>query len=122
LRDTTERLIELEQILARSKSATAVSREGEADPAGLHLAGVPSERIQRLTAELRASDGADDEISAIAARLLLNDYAAAVGHLRAVARLAVTRIEGAAAEIKSSEKAIRREHKMELKRSGAAAE
>jgi hypothetical protein len=122
-RDRAERLIELEQILACSRTTTALSREGDAEPATVHLAGVPDERIQRLTGELRACSDIDhDEIAAITARLLLNDYGTAVGHLRAVARLAVARIDEAAATINDCQESIRREQKLDLKRSGAAAE
>lgn len=119
--DATQRLIELERILSRASSPAA--RDDDADPAALHLAGVPTERIRRLTAELRARpEGERDEIGAIAVRLLLNDYTTAVGHLRAVARLAVSRIDQSAVTIKECQKAIRREQKLDVKRSGTAAE
>jgi len=116
-RDASERLLEIERILAQSKTAFAPAGDADADPVQLHLASVPTERIRQFTAELRARPGIDhDDITVVTMRLLLNDYATAVAHLRAVARLAVSRVEGAAVTIRDSRKQLRREEKLLLKR------
>jgi len=114
-----DRLIELERILARSKAGFAAAGDTDADPVLLHLASVPIERIRQFTSELQARpQSGSDDIALVTMRLLLNDYATAVAHLRAVARLAVTRVEKAALDIRDSRKQLRREEKLLIKRSG----
>src|SRR5262245_42416584 len=112
--DAARRLLDLERILSQSK--TQATSAGDADPVTLHLADVPTERIRRFTAELQNAGQGDDEVAAVTMRLLLNDYASAVAHLRAVARLAVTRIDTATAPIRECQKFLRREDKLDLKR------
>ena len=116
--DLSERLLELDRILSRDRAA---SFGGDGDPVSLHLGAVPAERIRELTSLLeRSATGGNDEIDAVAMRLLLNDYASAVGHLRAVARLAATRIDDAAAPVREAQlfmkRDLRREAGLELKR------
>jgi hypothetical protein len=113
-------LRQLERIFARSKRSLAEARDEDADPATLHLAGVPGERLRLLTAELRACpDAGQDETAALAIRLLLSDYGTAVGHLRAVSRLAAARVDAAAATIRECQKAVRREQKLRIKRAAS---
>ncbi len=109
--DSSWRLQRLAQILAESKPLPSTSAR-ETDPADVHIASVSFERISRLTAELleTTATGTDD-IDRLAMRLLLNDYTAAVAHLRAAMRLAEQRmsdatlpIEEAGLHVKSREK------------------
>jgi len=115
--DARRRLLDLERILAQSRSTGA--KAGDADPVTLHLADVPVERIRRFTAELQSADGNRDEITAVTMRLLLNDYSTAVAHLRAVARIAIDKIESAVEPIRDCQKFLRREDKLALKRAAA---
>ena len=112
--DAPRRLLDLERILAQSKTQTTSAED--ADPVTLHLADVPADRIRRFTAELEAARDGDDAVAAVTMRLLLNDYASAVAHLRAVARLAVGRIDVATTPIRECQKFFRREDKLDLKR------
>jgi hypothetical protein len=116
--DLSGRLRELDRILSHEGS-TSFSSEG--DPVSLHLGAVPSERIRELTSLLERMAATDsDEIDAVAMRLLLNDYTSAVGHLRAVARSAATRIDGAATPVREAllfmKRDQRREERIERKR------
>jgi hypothetical protein len=106
--DSSRRLQRLAQILAESKVALASTTGRDADPGGFHLSSVPFERIGRLTSELghRAAPDADD-LDHLAMRLLLNDYTAAVAHLRATARLAEQRVAAAAVPIQETRRRIR---------------
>ena len=88
------------------KFGGAARRTGDDDPAYAHLASVPLDRIQRLTAELQQRAGSD--VDAAALSLLSNDYTTAVTHLRAVARLAEERIAAAAGPIRDASKVVRR--------------
>jgi predicted nucleotidyltransferase len=108
--DTATRLVRLEQILAQTTSAT--ENRSDVHAADVHLSSVPAERIRRLTAEL-ADDAAreHDPVDAVVMRLLLNEYATAVGHLRAVARMAATRIDGAAVPMREARRALHRHTK-----------
>lgn len=111
-----ERLLQLDRILSH-EGAASFSAEG--DPVSLHLGAVPSERIRELTSFLTRATGATDEIDVVAMRLLLNDYTSAVGHLRAVARSAANRIDGAAAPVREAQlfmkRDLRREEREERK-------
>jgi hypothetical protein len=107
-RDTSARLAHLEHIL----SQTTPGSRNEADAADVHLASVPVERIRRLTAELQHdSSRQPDEIDALVMRLLINEYATAVAHLRAVARMAASRVDGAAAPMREARRALHRHAK-----------
>jgi hypothetical protein len=113
-RETSARLLELEQILAHSRNALATDRD--ADSVALHLADVPSERMRRFTSLLRTgASGDNDAIDAVTMRLLLNDYTAAVGHLRAIARVAAAGIDAAAIPVRESQRFIRLEERREQK-------
>jgi|KBSSwiStaDraftv2_1062776.scaffolds.fasta_scaffold426088_2 hypothetical protein len=116
--DDAKRLLDLERILAQSRSGESTS--GDADPVTLHIADVPVERIRRFTAELQGANGDRDEIAAVTTRLLLNDYTTAVAHLRAVARISVTRIESALEPIRQCQKFLRHEEKIATKQQAAA--
>lgn len=111
--DTPTRLLNLERILAQSKNQTTSA--GDADPVTLHLASVPTDRIRRFTSELESAGDGDDALAAVTMRLLLNDYASAVAHLRAVARLAVARMDAATTPIRACQKFLRHEDKVTLK-------
>jgi hypothetical protein len=116
--DLAERLLELDRILSRERAA---SFSGEGDPVSLHLSAVPAERIRELTSLLGRTAGSEnDELDAVTMRLLLNDYTSAVGHLRAVARSAATRIDDAAMPVREAQlfmkRDVRREERLELKR------
>ena len=116
--DAAKRLLDLERILAQSKTSEPASG-GDVDPVTLHMADVPVERIRRFTAELQSANGDGDEIAAVTMRLLLNDYANAVAHLRAVARISVARIESALEPIRDCQKFLRREEKLAMKKRAA---
>jgi len=100
--DSSWRLQRLAQILAESKPLPSTSAR-ETDPADVHIASVSLERIGRLTAELLATTATDiDDIDRLAMRLLLNDYTAAVAHLRAAMRLAEQRMADATLPIEEA--------------------
>lgn len=116
--DAAKRLLDLERILAQSRTSESVGG-GDVDPVTLHMADVPTERIRRFTTELQSANGDRDEIAAVTMRLLLNDYTTAVAHLRAVARISVARIESALEPIRECQKFLRREEKIEMKKRAA---
>jgi paraquat-inducible protein B len=100
--DSSWRLQRLAQILAESKPLPSTSAR-ETDPADVHLGSVSLERISRLTAELSQKTASDiDDIDRLAMRLLLNDYTAAVAHLRAAMRLAEQRMADATLPIEQA--------------------
>ena len=111
-----DRLREIERIIAQTPSVVT-SNQGAEDPVAVHLADVPAARIRELTRILnqRPLEGNDD-IDAVAMRLLLNDYMAAIAHLRAVARAAASLVDGAAAPVKQSQRFLRDEDRRQEKR------
>jgi FkbM family methyltransferase len=109
-RTASERLLEIERILGQP--AAAAPDEPDADPVALHLSAVPLERIRQLTSLLQDGSADNDDVDAVAMRLLLNDYAAAVRHLRAVARLAADRVDAAAGPVRDSQLFLEREHEL----------
>ena len=114
--DAAKRLLDLERILAEPRKNESQST---GDPVTLHIADVPVERIRRFITELQSANGDRDEVAAVTMRLLLNDYATAVAHLRAVARISVARIESALEPIRDCQKFLRREEKLEMKKRAA---
>ena len=116
-----ERLAEIERLLAQTTSVMRAN-ENVADPVGVHLAEVPEARIRVLTRMLqqRPTDGNDD-IDVLAMRLLLNDYVAAVTHLRAVARVAASLVDGVTAPVKQGHRLLRLDDKRRQKQAGSAA-
>jgi len=67
------------------------------------------DRIRLLTAELRSTGSLDvDESDAVVMKLLLQEYSAAVGHLRAVARMAAATVDGVTAPMLETERAVHR--------------
>lgn len=107
-RDTSERLARLEQILSRTDGAQTVIGD-TANPAEVHLGSIAAERIRLLTAELHgAGSGEDEPADALFMKLLLNEYRAALGHLRAVARMSAAIVDGAAAPMREMERAVHR--------------
>ena len=122
-RTPAERLQRIEQILASSTPALTLAPLDPRDAATNHLQAAPLERMRQLTVELQArSDEGEDEVDALAMRLLLNDYATAVAHLRAVARDAGDRIEAAAAPLVEARRAIWRAEKLLQPKPAAAAD
>src|SRR5688572_12327981 len=107
--DSSRRLQQLQQILADSQAALNSTTGCDADSADFHPGIVPLERIGRLASELTQGVAADiDEVDCLAMRLLLNEYAAAVAHLRVAARLADRRVAVAAVPIHETRLRIRR--------------
>jgi len=100
--DAAWRLQRLAQILAESK-ALALTSARDTDPADVHIGSAPLERIQRLTVELTQHAATDvDDIERLTMQLLLNDYKAAVAHLRAAMRLAEQRMADATLPIQEA--------------------
>ena len=108
-RETTVRLTHIEEILAQtapSPTAAAVTT----DAATVHLNSVPIDRLRRLTAELGDTPPAEgpDVVDAVVMRLLLDEFATAVTHLRAVARAAASRVDAAAPPLRDARRALHR--------------
>jgi hypothetical protein len=117
-RAVSERLLELEQILALDRR-TPPGRESSADPVAVHLTELPAERIRRFTRVLettRGSEVGNDAVDMLTIRLLMNDFASAVGQLRAVANIATSLIDGAANPMKDTQRFLKREAWREEKR------
>src|SRR5690349_601169 len=89
--DPSTRIGRLVSILGDGSLAPASAT----DPADIHLRSVATERLRQLTTELRDATGTT-EVEALTVRVLLNEYRAAVMHLRIVAQMAATRVENAA--------------------------
>lgn len=104
--DDAARLAHLERILADTE---AIGPAAHADVAREHLNSLPVERIRRLTAELRGDTPRTADHADIATiRQLLSDYSIAIGHLRAVARMAATTVDAAAEPIRNAHKMVHR--------------
>jgi hypothetical protein len=109
------RIARLDQILAQSPPHPA-SRSADVDPNQVHLSSVPLDRIHALTVELeQRSTVAPDDLDALTMRLLLNDYKAAVAHLRAVANSIDARLYATSNELHDIRKVLRREQEMTAK-------
>ncbi len=110
-----ERLKEIERIFAQTTYVVG-SDDGAADPVAVHLSDVPAMRIRELTGMLQHQPlEGNDDIDALAMRLLLNDYIAALAHLRAVARVAASLVDGAAVPVKQSQRLLRLEDRRQKK-------
>jgi hypothetical protein len=119
----SERVLELERILAHDRRATPASAESQTDPAALHLTEMPTERIRRFTDALGAAGDVDnDAIDILTMRLLLNDFTSAVGHLRAVANIAAALVDKAAKPVKDAQRFIKVENGREEKMRAQARE
>jgi hypothetical protein len=95
-----QRLQRLERILALAPTAISPSVESDSDGVQMSLRTLPLERIRQLTSEVSARSQAEiDAVDAVAIRVLLNDYRAAVSSLRAVARTAARRVAAASEPI-----------------------
>lgn len=116
-RDTTARLTQIEEILAQTAPGATASA-GAGDATAIHLNSVSTDRIRRLTAELGgvSPDDGPDVVDAVVMRLLLDEFATAVTHLRAVARTAASRVDGAALPLREARRAMHR-----LEKANAAA-
>lgn len=109
-RGSSQRLRRLEQILADVKTSRPLVGAGAEDAATLHLESVPLERIRQLSELLQAPD-ADDDVDRVTMRLLLNDYATAVAHLRAVSGDAAQRLDSATEPVNEVRRFLWREEK-----------
>ena len=88
-----------------------------------HLAGVPADRIRQLASALqRGLNDTIDEIDVVTMRLLLNDYISGVGHFRAIARTAASRMDHAAELIREGQRFVHREQKLEARRAAQRAD
>jgi hypothetical protein len=115
--DAPDRLTEIERLLAQT-TYVATANDGAENPVVVHLADVPAARIRELTRILQQrSAEANDEIDVLAMRLLLNDYLAAIAHLRAVARVAASLVDGAAVPVKQADRFLRADEKKRQKQS-----
>jgi hypothetical protein len=109
--DGSWRLQRLAQILADSKALASTSAR-DTDPADVHIGSVALERIKRLTSQLTLQAPTDiDDIDRLAMRLLLNDYIAAVAHLRATMRLTEQRMSDATLPIQEARLQVRQRDK-----------
>jgi hypothetical protein len=103
---SSQRLKDIERVLAQRSSVRAGA---DADAVAVHLADVDAGRLRAFTVALEQRlDQHVDEIDALVMRMLLNDYTASVGHLRAVAQTAASRIDDAALPVRESRKFLRR--------------
>ena len=85
--DPSVRLRQIEEILAQVRPASHVDGR-ETNLAALNLSRVPVERIRQMTGVLEQRLNHEiDAVDAVALRMLVNDFAAAVAQLRAVTRL-----------------------------------
>jgi hypothetical protein len=117
-RSASERLLELERIIARDRATqTRTGRDG-ADPVAVHLTSVPADRIRDLTESLKSNgtDPDNDAVDILTMRLLLNDFATAVEHLRGIAAIAATMIDNAAKPVRESQRLVKHEDTQEEKR------
>ena len=118
--DSAERLRRLEALLARTKPALGAA-DGDAEPERAHLAIVPLERIREVTSELEGRPlHGGDAVDALTIQMLLNDYATAVAHLRAVVRLAESRVESASTTIDQVRRVVRRQLKVKPAKHGSS--
>jgi hypothetical protein len=115
--DSSRRLAEIERVLAQRGSVRAGA---DTDAVAVHLAGVDTGRLRALTVALEQRvDQRVDEIDALVMRVLLNHYTASVGHLRAVAQTAASRIDEAALPVRESQRFLRRLDSKEAPESAA---
>jgi hypothetical protein len=106
--DAAPRLLELERILASSSAASARAGAAGANVSELLLGRVLIERIRQTTTLLsKPRDAEVDAPDLVAMRLLLADYVAAVGYLRALTTLADSRLARAAAVIKEDGRRVK---------------
>jgi hypothetical protein len=106
--DASDRLLELERILASSSGVSPSALSG-ADLAETMLGSVLTDRIRRLTSLLSDSRAVDADLADIVAmRLLLADYNAAVSLLRAATRVTEGRLVRTAESIKKDGRRIER--------------
>lgn len=106
--DPSVRLRQLEEILAQARPASHVDGQ-ETNLVALNLSRVPMERIRQMTGllEQRLNDEID-AVDAVALRVLVNDFTAAVGQLRAVTRLTGEQLAGIAGAIKEAQRLVQR--------------
>lgn len=96
--DPSEKLLELERILASTSSVSAATGSG-ADLAATMIRSVLTERIKQTTSLLSQPHGDVDAADLVAMRLLLADYTTAVTNLRSAARQTEARLAGTAASL-----------------------
>lgn len=101
--DASRRLAQLARVLS---DARLHGDESAPDPAE-HLHRVHLQRIPRLTVQLDDRVGRDvDGIDAVAMRLLLDEYAAVIDHLRSAVRAHAQTLEGLAATLRTDRRRV----------------
>lgn len=116
--DTSRRLTRLAQILsdARPYGEASVSDSAE------YLCRVRLQRMQHLTAHLDDRAGRDvDDVDAVAMRLLLDQYAGAVVHLRATAGESARMLADLAATVRTDRRLVDEQLEQQEKRFASAA-
>ena len=110
VRDPFPRLLTLEQILAH----TVAIHVGASDPSRAREEQV--QRIRRLTAELQHGGGSEnDEVDALAFRVLLNDYVLLAARLREAANEAEKHLAAAHTSVKAARRRFDRLEKHRLR-------
>lgn len=111
-----ERLRRIEQILATSPIPSRAP-SADLDVPDVLLASVMTDRIQQTIAELDRGTMVD-AADAVAMRLLLTDYAAAVAGLRTVARTTEQRLDDLADALRGGNRVV--DHAQSRERKGGA--
>ena len=101
-----QRLLKLGQVIAGSRTGPPAS-SGDVDVADVMLASVTTDRIRGTTAELERGSNID-ATTAVAMRLLLSDYSAAVASLRTVTRATEHRLDGVDESIRNGLRLVER--------------
>jgi len=117
--DFASRLARLSFIL---NDASARRHAPASDPVEQHLASLRLDRIQRLTREVEERTGLEtDELDKVAMRLLLEEYASALVHLRAVAREGAKNVQAAPAALKDVRRFVEKQQARLAKRPASTA-
>lgn len=117
--DLTSRLGRLSLIL---NDGSARRHAPASDPVEQHLASLRLDRIQRLKREVEERSGLEtDELDKVAMRLLLEEYASALVHLRAVAREGARNVQSAPAALKDVRRFVEKQQARQAKRPASTA-
>lgn len=102
------RLINLAKLLEQVPAPGLPTKSGRENPVAARLAAVADDRLRLLgeTLRQRLDDGEMDAEDALLLRLLLEDYRAGVGHLRAIANSIDERLTAARNTIKDGRRAV----------------
>lgn len=117
--DSAQRLARLSVILddgSRRRHTTW------SNPVDEHLASLRLDRVQQLAREVESRSGREtDELDRVAMRLLLDEFASALFHMRAVAREAAKNMERGPAALKDVRRYVEKEREIEIKQLAATA-